>query len=214
MARSLKVYQIKNPYMTTIIRFFLAALFISSALSSFAQDETERNFKPWRVDGGMGWARPSGKGSKAGVLLFMEPKYNITDQVSVGLRMEATAMARGYVDVNGNAFSGKAGLGLSFVPTVDYFFTQSTVRPFIGAGGGIYNLVTAEINTTDNQFVKLPAATRFGGVVRAGVDVWHLKAAVEYNMVGKTQGINNNYIGLKLGIVIGGGKYATDEGDY
>lgn len=174
-------------------------------------EENERIYKKWRFEGMMGYARPSGPGNKAGVLLSFEPKYNVTDQLSVGLRNELTAMARGYVDVNGNSFSGKAGAGLSFLVTGDYFFTTTLVRPFAGAGAGIHNLFQAEVNTTGNQVVNLPAVTKPGMLLRTGVDVWHFRAALEYNLVGKTGEVNNNYWGLKIGIVIGGGPYQNEE---
>lgn len=194
---------------STLLFLFCSLLLQHTVLAQY--EENERIYKKWRFEGMMGYARPSGPGNKAGVLLSFEPKYNVTNQLSVGLRNELTAMARGYVDVNGNSFSGKAGAGLSFFVTGDYFFTNSLVRPFAGAGAGIYNLFQAEVNTSGNQVVNLPAVTKPGLMLRTGVDLWHLRAAIEYNMVGKTGAVNNNYLGLKIGIVIGGGPNRSEE---
>ena len=199
----------QNRYFPALI---LTVFSLLQQQTTFAQyEESERIYKKWRFEGMMGYARPSGPGNKAGVLLSFEPKFNVTDKLSVGLRNELTAMARGYVDVNGNSFSGKAGAGLSFLVTGEYFFTKTLVRPFAGAGVGIYNLFQAEVNTSGNQVVNLPSVTKPGLMLRTGMDVWHFRAAIEYNMVGKSGEVNNNYLGLKIGIVLGGGTNRSEE---
>ncbi len=185
--------------------------FISGSLS--AQDDySDRVYKKLKVDGSMGWARPAGAGKKTGVLLSFEPKYNFTDNIAVGLRTELTAMARGTVNISGTTLEGKAGVGLSFLPTGDIYFTQTTARPFAGIGAGIYNLLSLQASTGDGGSIQIPSVTKFGGMIRGGVEVWHIRAAIEYNFVGKSGGFNNNYLGLKIGLVFGGGKHRFDEG--
>lgn len=188
-----------------LLTFFTLTL----SLSLFAQVkyEIEHHYKPFKVDAGLGYARPAGKGAKAGVLLYMEPKVNVLDRISVGIRTEATAMARGNIDRNGTEFSGngEAGLSLSFLGTADYYFTNRLVRPYIGGGAGIYNLVGIEGTTNGGGTVTIPTETKFGGMARIGVEIWHIRAGLEYNFVSKTGLINNNYLGLKIGIVFGGG---------
>lgn len=191
------------------------ALLLTFSLLAQDKFEIQHNYKPFKVDLGMGYARPQGKGAKAGVLLYIEPKYNVMDRISVGLRTEATAMARGNVDRNGTQISGngEAGLSLSLLATTDYYFTSRLVRPYVGAGTGIYNLVGIEGTTADGGSVSIPAETKFGGMARVGVEIWHIRAGVEYNFIAKSGQINNNYLGLKIGIVLGGGRYDDDE-DY
>ncbi len=205
--------------MTTGIRkqlFFALALFFSTALTAQDRFEVVHHYKPFEVELNAGYARPQGKGAKVGFLLGMEPRYNIVDKVAVGLRMEATAMARGYVGVNGTTptGNGEAGLGLHFTPTVEYYFTNRLVRPFIGGGAGIYNFLSIEANSDNGGTVQIPTSTRFGGFARAGIEIWHLRAAFEYNFVGKTNNINNNYLGIKLGITLGGGLFDEYKGEY
>lgn len=185
--------------------FTTLMLLIASSLFAQGKFEIVHHYKPFKVDAGLGYARPQGKGNKAGVLLYLEPKLNLIDNVSVGIRTEATAMARGYLDVNQTSVTGDAGLSLSFLGTLDYYFTNRLVRPFIGGGAGIYNLVGVNATTGNGGSVALPAETKFGAMARAGVEIWHLRAAFEYNFVNKSALINNNYIGLKIGIVFGGG---------
>ncbi len=188
-------------------------LLLSCSLSLKAQYEEYESsvYRKWKVDGMIGYARPQGAGTKTGFLLNIEPKYNITDQITTGLRIEGAAMARGYVDVTGVRFNGEAGLNLSFVPTVDYYFTQTLARPFLGTGAGVYNLVSAEVNAGNTTTIQIPSVTKFGFLLRGGVEIWHIRTAIEYNFIGKTGNINNNYLGLKIGFVIGGGPRLQEE---
>lgn len=194
------------------ITFFICFTLIQSA-SAQLRFETQHHFKPFEVLLDAGYARPAGKGAKAGVLLALEPRFNALDRLAVGLRMEATAMARGYAGISGmnpNA-NGEAGIGLSFVPTAEFYFANRTVRPFIGGGAGIYNFLSIEASSENGGSLAIPASTKFGGMARAGVEVWHFRAAIEYNFVRKTGDINNNYLGIKIGIILGGGQYSMED---
>lgn len=186
-----------------LLTFF--TLTLSLPLFAQVKYEIEHHYKPFKVDAGMGYARPKGKGNKAGALLYIEPKFNLLDRLSVGIRTEATAMARGYLDINQTSVTGDAGLSLSFLGTADYYFTNRLVRPYIGGGAGIYNLIGVNATTGNGGSIQLPSETKFGTMIRGGVEIWHIRAGVEYNFVKKSALINNNYLGLKIGIVFGGG---------
>lgn len=191
----------------------LVSVFFIQSASAQLRFETQHHFKPFEVLLDAGYARPAGKGAKAGVLLALEPRFNALDRFTVGLRMEATAMARGFAGFNGtdpNA-NGEASIGISFVPTAEYYFANRTVRPFIGGGAGVYNFLSIEANSENGGSVTVPASTKFGGMARVGVEIWHIRAAVEYNFVAKTGEINNNYLGIKLGIILGGGQYSLED---
>jgi hypothetical protein len=71
--------------------------------------------------------------------------------------------------------------------------------------------LSIEANSQNGGSVSIPASTKFGGMARAGIEVWHFRAAVEYNFVAKTGDINNNYLGIKLGIILGGGQYSLED---
>lgn len=207
---------IKQHRMIAYIRqqfLFIISLILSTAVAAQDRFEVVRHYKPFEVELNAGYARPQGQGAKVGFLLGMEPRYNLVDKVSIGLRMEATAMARGFVGVNGTTpnGNGEAGLGLHFTPTVEYYLTNRLVRPFIGGGAGIYNFMSIEASSQNGGSFSIPASTKFGGMARAGIEVWHFRAAVEYNFVAKTGDINNNYLGIKIGIVLGGGQYSLED---
>ena len=190
----------------------LSFLFLATVAIANAQHE----FKPFKVDVSLGYAIPGGEGAKGGVLFVVEPKYAVIPSVSVGLRMEAAIMARGRTDANGTNVEADVKAAGSYLVTGDYYFTSSTVRPFAGAGLGIYSLASA---TTENDGASVSGGSKFGEMIRAGVELSHFRVGVEYNIVPKTtmeyvnvngvkttSSMKNGYIGIKLGFCIGGGK--------
>lgn len=173
-----------------------------------------QTFKPFKVDLSTGYAIPSGKGAKGGVLFALEPKYAVMDNLSVGLRFEAAVMARGSSNASGDEIEVDVKASGSYLATADYYFTENTVRPFAGAGVGIFSLASA---SGDETTVGVSAAkSKFGGMLRAGTEIGHFRIGFEYNLVGNTDlkdetgatvgTSKNSYIGIKLGAVIGGGR--------
>lgn len=174
-----------------------------------------QEFKPFKVDLSTGYAIPSGKGAKGGILFVVEPKYAVMDALSLGLRMEIAVMARGYdlnnVDGGGSIDVKAAG---SYLLTGDYYFTSNTVRPFAGAGVGLFSLAAASAD--ENTGSVATAKSKFGGMLRAGAEISHFRFGIEYNLVGSTDlkdennatvgTSKNSYIGIKIGAVIGGGR--------
>jgi outer membrane protein X len=178
----------------------------------------QSNLKPFKVDVSVGYAIPGGSGAKGGVLFVVEPKYAVMPALSLGLRMEAALVARfsGY-DVDGYATDASVKASASYLATGDYYFTDNySFRPFAGAGAGIFRLASVETNSTGDG---VSASTKFGGMIRAGIEVSHFRLGLEYNLVPKTtfSGYDSNgdpatltskngYIGVKLGVCFGGGR--------
>ena len=196
----------------------LAIVFFSSILS-FSSNSQESEYKPFKVDVSLGYAIPGGEGAKGGILFAVEPKYAVISNLSVGLRMEGAIVARfsGY-DENGDVMDASVKAAGSYLATGDYYFnTGSSFRPFTGAGAGIFSIASAEVNSTSGE---VSAGSKFGGMVRGGFELSHFRFGIEYNIVPKTKfdgydengnpttGLtsNNSYIGIKLGVCIGGGK--------
>ena len=152
---------------------FLCAVIISNA----------QTFKPFKVDISTGYAIPGGKGAKGGILFAVEPKYAVIPNLSVGLRFEAAVMARGYSDQTGSNTEVDVKAAGSYLATADYYLTENTVRPFAGAGVGIFSLASA---SADNSSGSVGAGSKFGGLVRAGVEISHFRLGVEYNLVPTT----------------------------
>jgi len=186
-------------------------------MSAIAQSKSE--LKPFKVDVSLGYAIPGGSGSKGGVLFAVEPKYAVISNLSVGLRFEGAVIARfsGY-DNEGNALASVKAAG-SYLATGDYYFTNNySFRPFAGAGVGLFSLAGAEVNTGTGDG-SVSAGSKFGGMIRAGIEASHFRLGLEYNIVPKTtftgydadgninSGLssNNGYIGIKIGVCFGGG---------
>ncbi|MBC7922038.1 MAG: hypothetical protein H7Z75_13230 [Ferruginibacter sp.] len=182
------------------------------ALTTFAsaQDRAnapDREFKPFKVDVSLGFAVPAGSGSKGGVLFALEPKYAVSDQIAVGLRLEAAAVARAV----GDGVSAEVKAIVSYALTGDYYFSTNKSRLFAGLGAGLYQFAAATVTEQDqNQPLdesRIDAYSKFGVVPRVGAELGHFRAGLEYNLVPKMGEVKNSYFAVKLGVLIGGGKY-------
>jgi hypothetical protein len=196
-------------------RFCLILALGTLAFAANAQKET--TLRPFKVDVSLGYASPGGTGAKGGVLFAIEPKYAVMPSLSLGLRMEGAVVARfsGY-DSEGNPNDASVKAAGSYVVTGDYYMMSNyKFRPFVGTGAGIFSIAGVEINQTTGG---ASAQSKFGGIVRTGFETGHFRLGIEYNIVPQTefQGFDNNgdpatlkskngYIGVKLGVVIGGG---------
>ena len=198
----------------------LLAIFILSAtisLSAKAQDGGD--LKPFKIDLSMGYAIPGGEGAKGGIIFAVEPKYAVIPNLAVGLRMEGAIIAKfsGY-DEEGNAMNTKVKAAGSYLATGDYYFTNNyALRPFAGAGAGIFSIAGIEVNSSSEN---ISGGSKFGGMIRGGIEAGHFRIGLEYNIVPKTtfEGYDsngnyvtgltssNNYIGIKIGACIGGGR--------
>lgn len=179
----------------------------------------EREFKPFKVDVSVGGAIPEGSGSKGGGIFVIEPKYAIVDQFCVGLRIETAVMARAFKNSDGTYSSADVSASGSYLATGDYYFTNTSFRPFAGGGLGVYSLASASVDNNGNTS-DVASATKFGGMIRAGFETGHFRLGIEYNVIGNStvqsmdyQGntyastSKNSYLGIKIGICIGGGRY-------
>lgn len=176
-----------------------------------------QEFRPFKVGLGLGYAVPGkGEGAGGGVLLYLEPAYRASDQVLVGLRLESAIIARGVEGVNSNNdVSGDVSSNVSYTLNGQYYFNTENVRPFIGAGFGLFTLAAVEFNTAsgnDPTADEVGAETNFGFYPRVGLDVGHFNMTIDYNIIPPTDvpgggEVRNNYLGIRIGFSFGGGKY-------
>lgn len=185
-------------------KLMFSILFLTIVAFSYAQSTT---FKPFKVDFAVGYAMPGGSGAKAGVLFAVEPKYALNDNIALGLRLEGAVVARATQDASGHFVSGDVKAAASYLATGDYYFNTNRFRPFVGAGLGFFSTAAASVDT-NGDVVEGASAIKFGGAPRVGFEFGHFRMAVEYNVAGKTNSINNNYLGIKLGFFAGGGRKA------
>lgn len=186
---------------------FVCSFLLLSAHTLFAQNEAPagRLFKPFKVVISGGYAHPQttapGANFDGGGVFSIEPKWAVIDPLAIGVRVEAAITAHVYDNgMGGNKSNGKANL--SYILTLDYYFTHTKFRPFIGAGAGIYTTAELDSSSVSSGIGSIPATSQFGSMVRAGFELGHLRLAAEYNFVANSA----SYLGLKLGVCIGGGR--------
>ena len=164
---------------------------------------------------------PAGGGG--GGLFSIEPKFNIKDNMNVGLRFGGAAVVRDLVYAENNAeFTAKvAGIG-SLVGTYDYYFHKSgsSFAPYVGGGFGYYSLANVEVDDADvdqNQTLDPAVSGVFGGLIRGGFEWAGFRMGLEYNFIpdsdiedvdGVVKGTAKNaYLGIHIGFFVGGGKW-------
>jgi len=173
-----------------------------ATMSANAQTE----FKPFRVDIGLGYATASSGG---GVVFNFEPKYAVIPQLSVGVKFELDLIMRDIKISSSGEFANATAQGIgSYLATADYHLTQNVFRPFVGAGLGIYQIAAATVTTSGGKGdIEIDGSNNFGAMLRAGFDVTHFRLALAYNFAGKDALDNNtDFFSVTVGVYIGGGK--------
>jgi outer membrane protein X len=177
--------------------FLIAVLICGVTLSAQSQE-----FKPFRVDMGVGYGLPFSDGLDGGVQFYLEPKYEVVPQIAVGFRWEGSMFA----GVEEAGLSADFKLSSSYLATCDYYFTNNTFRPFAGIGLGVYNIGGASIKVADQE-IDVEGKSNFGAGIRAGFDASHFRLALSYNYGGKTADDETfHFFGATVGFYIGGGK--------
>lgn len=174
-------------------------LFITLTVAN-AQSE---NYKSFKVDLGVLYGIGTAEEFSGGIGFYLEPKYNVSDNIAVGLKGEIAVI--GGADILGENVNISA-IG-SYLLTGDYYFSNSGIRPFGGLGIGIYTLGSTEVDFgTVGGAVNY--GSKFGFAPRVGLLLGHFRLAAEYNVItGIEEGLaSKNYIAIKAGFEIGGGR--------
>ena len=191
--------------------------FLIFGISGLANAQEKGKF---RVGLDLGYTVPMEGGG--GLLFYLEPKYNIHDNMNIGLRIGGAAMVRDLVIYsNSDDGSAKVAVNGSYVLTYDYYFKTagSSFAPFVGAGLGWMNFASIEFDTTvdPNDYGTLSGNSAFAPVLRAGFEAAKFRLSLDYNFVPKSELVNtqgnvigetgNAYLGIALGFYVGGGKW-------
>jgi len=178
----------------SILTACLLGLIISN--QSFAGD---RVYKAFKVDVSAGYVFssyvfPSGPKQKAALVISIEPKYGITDNIWLGLRLEGAVVAY--------QIDPFVGLGISSqLLTGDYsYMVNKDFRPFAGLGVGNYSYFAIYKNSDIDESNK--TISKIGFCPRIGFEYQHFRMSFEYNAVSEVA----SYSAIKIGAVIGGGK--------
>lgn len=195
-------------------KIILCSLLFVAAMTQTEAQEADK----FRFDFDLGYAIPQGGGG--GIAFYLEPKWNIEDNMSVGLRLGIAAVAKELVEDQRGELEGEVGANASYVGTFDYYFSDgsSSFVPFVGAGVGYYSVASVAFDSgNDGETTNLDADGKFGALLRAGFNWGKFKTSLDYNLVGKSDLQNfegqvvgttkNGYLGITIGFFLGGGKW-------
>ncbi len=179
--------------MKPILFLFLSSCFVVNA---FAQKNI---YKPFKLDLAIGIVIPTGNTFLDQRFSFSaEPKYNISDQFTLGLRAEIDP----YSNFAGTTESFTIHSASSLLLTGDYFFNKTkNIKPFFGIGGGIF-MQTLINNDFPQANIK---SEKPGFETRLGLERKHFRVAMEYNATSFKQEKKMNYLNIKLGTFLWGG---------
>jgi len=195
--------------------FFLLSLLI---ISNYAFSQEAEKF---RVGLDLGWTLPTAGGG--GILFAIEPKYNITENINIGIRMSSAAMVKDvkFKDSNEN-IDGKIAANSTYLATLDYYFYKGkNFVPFVGLGAGYVRLanirfdLASDVELSENDEIKLNG--KFAGLIRGGFEWGKFRFGADLNLIPKSKlkdglmsenaEISNSYFSFNLGFFIGGGKW-------
>jgi outer membrane protein W len=162
----------------------LASLVLASTASAQAP-----NYQPVRVDLTAYGAYASADANAYGFGAVIEPKYNVTDRLAVGFRLEGAGFITQTVDV-GPAGSGQAAVSqgaravTAYLLKADWYATTSAVRPFVGLGLGLYNISSGSQSVSGGSVTQQAAAFRgFGFCPQLGLNLGGFRLAATYHVI-------------------------------
>jgi hypothetical protein len=173
-------------------------IFLIIAFASFIYIHAQNKVnQPFRLDLASGLVFPVGETYLDQRILFsLEPKYNISDRSSLGLRMELAPSINFAGTTNPIIVSNI----LSFLLTGDYFFDFRESQPFVGAGAGIFDQ-----HLSNGGYPEIKTKEQVIGIMtRAGVEIKRFRIAIEFNTAFKEEKNNINYISIKVGAFLFG----------
>jgi hypothetical protein len=124
-----------------------------------------------------------------GIILTIEPAYHISDDLTMGLRIEGAA-TRFEFEYGGTYIQ-------SYTVNSQYYLSNGHTRWFVGGGLGLY--------TIDGLYGEF----KFGLYPRLGVDLGHFSVTLDYNIISaekSTGQTGDSYFGIRMGGFFGGGK--------
>ncbi len=194
------------------MRLKLAAAVAAAALSSAALAESA-SYAPVRVDLTLLGAYGPGDLRAWGAGLAVEPKYNVTDNLAIGLRIEGVGLATESVVLGGTNLSLGGRAVVAVLAKGDLYLGDGDVRPFLGCGAGLYR--QGAVSTSALGSVS-EAYTGFGVMPQLGVNFGRFRVAASYALalkgsetvvaVGTPLAISRNYFSFEIGGTFGGGR--------
>jgi hypothetical protein len=185
---------------------YLLSLLICVANAGIADAQAYQIYKSFKTDIGFGAAY--GVSQPESFLMYMEPSYTFANNYKAGIRLE-------------QSISNMKQIG-SYAITFDYYIPRTKgFRAFAGTGYSYFNITGSGGCDPGPTTIKTVSRTGSSGALfRTGLEVFHFRLGIEYNLVPPThvsmtdlngQSLSravysNAYFGFKAGLCIGGGK--------
>jgi hypothetical protein len=119
----------------------------------------------------------------AGFGAVVEPKWNITDYISAGLRLDGGVSFGGKIAPQGTT-TVSLGAGAATLAKGEFFLGSSGVRPFFGLGAGMYLLANQSVAAGDSGAGASQSAGNYFGVApQLGIDFGGVRLAATYNHI-------------------------------
>jgi len=170
--------------------------------------------------------------------ISIEPKYNISENLSIGVNLKYGIAGSFYQFSNEFSNLNRSYIistnfdnaDLSLLGTVDYYFKRKNgkqlITPYIGVGLGLYTNSHFTVDEVISPYAvtavrKFTNEDQFGGMIRGGFEVGKFRMGVQYQFVPNTKYdflegnivAKNSYFGFNLGFFIGGGKWNKVNAD-
>jgi hypothetical protein len=164
-------------------RTFIILITLLVAGSANAQE-----LKKFRLGGGVGFGGGRGQDAEAGILIKVEPGYDLNNRILLNGRIESVFLKPGTTveDLGTIDFHAVS----SFTVSCQYYFKTGKTRPFVGVGIGEYIL------TSESDFSPRSSTYHPGIYQRAGFEFKNFSVCLDYNMVQKTSGVAGWYPNL------------------
>ena len=160
-------------------------------------------------------------GSSPGFVYSVEPQYEITRHLDVGIRFEQAFIQRPEVLGNLIYFNTQAKSMMSGALIVNYNVGNiRAFRPYVGAGAAFYRSdpSTQQVMGAGSTplYYALPVTNKWGALVRAGIKVFQFNVEAAFNLLDDTNVVNeftnakligkNEYFSVKAGYTFGGAR--------
>lgn len=119
----------------------------------------------------------------------IEPKFNVTDNLAAGLRLEGAGFVTQQVKVSAGGTSANVSQSARAVTALlakaDYYLTTAPVRPFLGVGAGFYRIGAGSQSVSSGGSVVQTASafSGFGFAPQLGINLGGFRLAATYHVI-------------------------------